>query len=169
MNVLISKQNTKMKSLKILAILMAFSILFLASCSDDEETDTLKPEINMEGADAFPKPCDTIYRGGTFTFKAEFSDNVELGAYNLELHHNFDHHTHGNHVETCPVHPDKEPVNPFYFNQNYDIPAGSSTYLAEVSIDIPADVDTGDYHFMVKVTDQEGWSAWQSVSVKIED
>ena len=158
-----------MKSIKIWAALLAVSLLFLVSCSDDEQTDTIKPEINMDVAGAFPQPCDTLYRGESFTFKAEFTDNVELGAYNLELHHNFDHHTHGSHVETCPVHPDKDPVNPFYLNQNYDIPAGSSTYTAEVEIDIPADVDTGDYHFMVKVTDREGWQGWQSVSVKIED
>lgn len=158
-----------MKTIKALAVLMAFSAIFLSACSDDEQTDTLKPEINIEGADAFPKPCDTIYRGEIFTFKAEFSDNVELGSFILELHQNFDHHTHGSHQETCPVHPDKDPVNPFYFNQNYDIPPGSSTYTAEVEIEIPADVDTGDYHFMVKVTDQEGWQGWQSVSVKIGD
>lgn len=158
-----------MKSIKLMAILMVLSTVFLFSCSDDEQTDTIKPEVNMEFADAFPKPCDTIQRGESFTFRATFTDNVELGSFNLELHQNFDHHTHGSHVETCQVHPDKEPVNPFYLNQNYEIPPENTTYTAEVSVEIPADVDTGDYHFMVKVTDQEGWQGWQSVSVKIED
>lgn len=158
-----------MKSIKFLTIiLLSVSGLFIVSCSTDEETDTLKPEINMETVDAFPKPCDTIYKGESFTFRAEFTDNVELGSFNLELHQNFDHHTHGSHQEICPVHPEKEPVNPFHFNRNYEIPLGSAAYNAEVSIDIPDDVDAGDYHFMVKVTDIEGWQGWQSVSLKIE-
>ncbi len=54
-----------------------------------------------------------------------------------------------------------------YFNQNFEIPGGSSTFGAVESIEIPADVDPGDYHFMVKLTDKEGWQSWLSVSVKI--
>jgi hypothetical protein len=155
-----------MKKRRLLEILLLAALVF-ASCSKKEETDTEKPVIDMQTANAFPKPCDTLFRGENFEFRANFSDNIELGSFNLELHHNFDHHTHGSHQETCPVHPDKEPVNPLYFNQNFEIPGGSSTFGAVESIEIPADVDPGDYHFMVKLTDKEGWQSWLSVSVKI--
>lgn len=153
------------KSINILFLLII--AVAIVSCSKDDENDTIKPEIDMQFAGAFPLPCDTIYAGETFTFKAIFSDNQELKAFNLELHHNFDQHTHGSHNETCAMDPVKEPVNPFYLNQNFTIPAGSTIYEAIVAVEIPYDVDTGDYHFMVKVTDTEGWQSWQSVSVKV--
>lgn len=155
-------------------IIFGFSVIVLAtifalSCSKDEDTDTEKPAIDMEVAGAFPRPCDTIYIGEAFVFKAQFSDNVELGSFNLELHHNFDHHTHGSHVETCPIDVEKEPVNPFYYNESFDIPTGRTEFDAQIQVDIPGGVDPGDYHFMVKLTDQEGWQSWKSVSVKLVD
>lgn len=156
-----------MKTYTYFIIAFATISMVFSSCSKADDNDTEKPVVNLDGIDAFPQPCDTLHRGQTFTFRANFTDNVELGFYNLELHNNFDHHTHGSHQETCPTDPDKEPVNPFYFNQTYEIPSGSQSYDAEVQVTIPSDVDTGDYHFMVKVTDINGWSAWQSVSVKI--
>lgn len=155
---------------KISIFLSAGLVLLLTvyGCSKDEEKDNLKPVIDMDFTDAFPKPCDTLHRGENFVFRGFFSDNAELGNFNLELHHNFDHHTHGSHVEACEFDPVKVPVNPFYHNESYSIPAGSLTFDALIEIPVPADVDKGDYHFMVKLTDKEGWQSWKSVSVKIK-
>jgi hypothetical protein len=144
-----------------------FILLFIGCDNEEDENDTLKPVIDMSMAEASPTPCDTVFSGQDMVFRAVFTDNVELGSYNLELHHNFDHHTHGSHSDPCPMDPDSDPVNPFYFNESFSIPAGSTEYEANVTIAIPAGVDTGDYHFMVKVTDAEGWQSWQSVSLKI--
>jgi hypothetical protein len=145
-----------------------FFILFFSGCDKGEnENDTVKPVIDMSFVDAFPQPCDTLFLGQEVKFRARFSDNVELGSFNLELHDNFDHHTHGSHSETCPMDPDSEPINPYYLNENFTIPGGLTEYEAEVTISIPNMVDTGDYHFMVKLTDAEGWQSWQSVSIKI--
>ncbi len=150
------------------------SLVFLSligtfhGCAKDTDKDNEKPIIVMDGNNAFPKPCDTIARGESFAFNAVFSDNIELGNYNIEIHQNFDHHTHGSHVETCESDPAKEPVNPFYFNESYSIPSGSTHFNAIIEIQVPGDIDTGDYHFMVKLTDREGWQSWQSVSVKVE-
>jgi hypothetical protein len=155
------------KFVSINVLFLALIILFLRCSKENEDKDTEKPVIDIAGSSAFPKPCDTIYRGQDFVFKAIFTDNAELGSYNLELHHNFDHHTHGSHVETCPEDPVKEPVNPWYYNSNFDLPAGIKSYDAGISVFVPDEVDQGDYHFMVKLTDKEGWQSWQSVSVKI--
>lgn len=144
-----------------------FILLFIGCGNEEDEIDTIKPVIDMSMAGASPTPCDTAFNGQDMVFRAVFTDNVELGSYNIELHHNFDHHTHGSHADLCPMDPDSDPVNPFYFNENYSIPSGLNEYEANVTIPIPADVDTGDYHFMVKVTDAEGWQSWQSVSIKI--
>ncbi|MFP4469836.1 MAG: DUF4625 domain-containing protein [Bacteroidales bacterium] len=137
------------------------------ACDKQDETDTQKPVIDMDFAEAFPRACDTVVAGEQFVFRARFSDNRELGSFNLELHQNFDHHSHGSHVETCPMDPVKEPVNPFYLNESYNIPEGQQTYEAQITMDIPEGVDEGDYHFMVKLTDREGWQSWKSVSLKL--
>jgi len=157
-----------MKNLILIVSIGCMVSFMFWGCEKEPVKDNEKPVINMETSGAFPLPCDTLFKGDNFVFKAVFADNVELGSFNLELHQNFDHHTHGSHVETCEFDPVKEPVNPFYYNKSYTIPPGLTSYNAQIEVPIPADVDTGDYHFMVKLTDKEGWQAWQSVSVKVK-
>jgi hypothetical protein len=137
----------------------------LISC--DRDIDDVYPEIDISGVDAFPKNCDTIYRGQDFHFIATFSDNVELGSFSLEIHNNFDHHTHSTEGEACVFDEDKPAVNPWFFLEQYTIPTGSQQYNANVPISIPADIDPGDYHFMIRLTDREGWQALTGLSVKI--
>ena len=73
---------------------VAAAICILWSCEKDDETvDNDAPVIDLS-ADAFPVQCSTLKRGETFTFKTKFSDNVELGTYSIDIHHNFDHHSH---------------------------------------------------------------------------
>lgn len=150
-----------------LLFILPLILLLATACSKDEEKDTEKPVIDMSSPEAFPQPCDTVFIGEVFVFNAIFTDNAELGSYNIELHHNFDQHTHGSHEETCPMDTLKAPVNPFYYNESFTIPAGNLTFSAEKEIAIPQDMDAGDYHFMVKLTDKEGWQSWQSVSLKM--
>ncbi len=141
-------------------------ILSLSGCSS-ENKDDINPIIDMTGNDAFPVNCSVIHPGETFTFKAVFSDNDELGAFSLEIHDNFDHHTHSTDVVECEMEPDKEPVNPFHLIEEYDIPSGLVSYEAEVDIAVPEDVDTGDYHFMVRLTDASGWQTLKGIAIKI--
>ena len=61
----------------------------------------------------------------------------------------------------------KKPVKPWVYNQDFQIPESASTYNAKVYIPIPEDVDTGDYHFMIRVTDKAGWQQLKAVSIKI--
>jgi len=156
-----------MKNIFLLISILIITTFLFWRCEKESDQDDEKPVINMEMSGSFPLPCDTLFKGDSFIFKAVFTDNVELGSFNLELHHNFDHHTHGSHVESCEMESIKEPVNPFYLNESFTIPTGLTSYNAQIEVPIPADADTGDYHFMVKLTDKEGWQAWQSVSVKV--
>jgi len=41
--------------------------------------------------------------------------------------------------------------------------------VATGTISIPANVDTGDYHFTIRVTDAAGWQSFEGISVKISD
>nr|WP_244939634.1 DUF4625 domain-containing protein [Arcticibacter tournemirensis] len=33
---------------------------------------------------------------------------------------------------------------------------------------MPADADPGDYHFMIKLTDKEGWQTIKGLSIKLQ-
>ena len=53
-------------------------------------------------------------------------------------------------------------------NADYTIPGGKQLYAASVDIPIPTDIDAGDYHFMIRVTDQAGFQEIKSIAIEIE-
>jgi len=139
------------------------------SCGKDNDTvDTVYPSIDISSSGTFPVQCSTIRRGESFVFKASFSDNVALGSYGLDIHHNFDHHTHSTEVEECDMGPVKDPENPFVLIKSVDIPDSPKRYDAAMEIEVPADIDPGDYHFMIRVTDKAGWQTMKGLSIKIQ-
>ena len=153
---------------------LVFLLLMIAfgACNDDNEVDQEKPLIDIGFTDAFPKNCDTIYFGETFALKLKFSDNFELGSYNISIHHNFDHHSHSTEVTECSLNPKKEPVNPLTFIQDFSIPDGTKEFETSEIVEIPDGnenglFDDGDYHFFISLTDKEGWSAQKGLSVKM--
>lgn len=149
-------------------IVLILSFIALGFSCDDMKDEEL-PVIDMTGEDAFPQNCVTVYRGESFIFHARFTDNVELGSFSIEMHNNFDHHTHSTSATECEMDPVKEAVNPLLFIDEFDIPENLTEYEATVQVDVPAGVDPGDYHFMVRLTDQSGWQTFKGISVKIAD
>jgi hypothetical protein len=150
-------------------LLIATAIVFVFSACGDDDRDMDKPAITTDGIVASPSDCDSYRHGDTIHFCYRFTDNVELGNYNIEIHHNFDHHTHSTSAAECPQEQDKTPVSPWVYNRSFAIPAGSSSYVARVKIVIPATIDTGDYHFMIRLTDQAGWQQLRSMAIKIKE
>lgn len=160
-------QERKVKKL----LLLLFMCSVMVSCSKDDdvkEIDTEYPEVDVSATEAFPKQCSEFTRGTTVTTKILVSDNRELGSVSLDIHHNFDHHTHSTEVEECNLDPRKTPVKPFLLIKSIPIPEGNKTYTVTSEIDIPQDVDPGDYHFMIRVTDKEGWQTLKGLSIKIK-
>ena len=158
-----------MKMIRLFTLLVVV-LVFLNACSDDKDTE--KPSIDLSVTDAFPANCDTLYFDQPFTVKLLLRDNVELGAYNIDIHQNFDQHTHSTEIEQCNLDKVKTAKNPYIFIEDYTIPAASSTYTIDASMTLPASdgmskYDEGDYHFQVKVTDKEGWSTLMGLNVKI--
>lgn len=148
----------------------AILLMFAVGCSKDgdKKPDTEYPVIDLTQADAFPKQCSELMRGQKFYFKARLSDNVELGSYSLDIHHNFDHHTHSTEVNDCAMESIKQPVKPFLLIKSYPVPQGQKIYNANTELEVPADVDPGDYHFLIRVTDKEGWQTIKGISIKIK-
>ena len=149
-------------------ILVLSALFLLTACGEDEQPaiDLDYPEIVVT-ENSFPVQCSVLERGAKIQFRALFRDNAELGGYSLDIHHNFDHHTHSTEVNDCESDPVKAAVDPLLFIQTYTIPTGLSKYGAEAEIDIPLDIDPGDYHLMIRVTDKEGWQTIQGLSIKI--
>ncbi|HBC22214.1 MAG TPA: hypothetical protein DC009_09180 [Porphyromonadaceae bacterium] len=148
------------------------SIASAFSCSSDDDTpkdeDKEKPEI-VDGKVPNPIDCQQYRRGETIPFRYTFTDNVELGSFNIEIHNNFDHHTHSTEAGDCELDPIKDPVTPWIYNKDFEIPASSKRFEAKQDFKIPENIDCGDYHFMIRVTDAAGWQQIKSVSIKIID
>lgn len=145
--------------------------IILFSCSK-EAVDDIKPQIDLTIPDAAPVNCDTLYFGENFTMKLRMTDNVELGSFSVELHNNFDHHSHSTEVTQCTLSAKRDPDNPFRFIQDYEIPPGKKEHVTDLQISIPAsnndgDFDEGDYHFFISLTDAEGWSAQKGLNIKM--
>ncbi|MBW8684641.1 DUF4625 domain-containing protein [Chitinophaga rhizophila] len=159
-----------MKKNVYIASLLIASLAIVSGCKKDEkdEVDTEYPVIDITASTAFPKQCEEIRRGEKFVFRAHFSDNVALGSSSIDIHHNFDHHTHSTEVESCNMDQKKTPVTPFLLIKQFPIPAGQKTYDIQQEISVPADVDPGDYHFMIRLTDKEGWQTIKGLSIKIK-
>ena len=147
---------------KILFSLTTAIVLFGAvACSSNDDTvkDTAKPVITDEGITANPVDCQVYNRGESISFRYRFTDNQELGNYNLEIHNNFDHHTHGTQGQSCELDQKKEATkNAFYYNKDFSIPSGSKETAAE----------PGDYHFVIRVTDQTGNQQIRAMAIKIK-
>ena len=136
--------------------------------NDDIVKDNQLPIITDQGITAVPKDCDVFQRGDIIPFRYRLTDNDELGSYNIEIHNNFDHHTHGTQAQGCSMHPKKTPVKPFHYDESFKIPSGSKSFDAKQDIEIPSDIDPGDYHFVIRVTDQTGNQQLRAMAIKIK-
>ena len=154
-------------------IISSLLLLFvIVSCEKNKNIDTEKPVIDNSFSGDFPKNCDTLYFGESFDFKVVLSDNVELGSFSIGIHNNFDHHSHSTEITECNLDPIKQPINPYLFIQDYDIPIGQTEYETNLTIFVPSGrgnelFDEGDYHFMISLTDKEGWSSQMGLSIKM--
>ena len=153
--------NKLLTSISVVCVLCA-----CGSSDDDDNKDMTYPEI-VANEQSAPYDCDAYKRGSSIPFNCIFKDDTELGAYNIEIHHNFDHHTHSTSATECEMDTNKQPQHPWTFNNDYVIPEGLHEYNASFSIPIPEDIDTGDYHFMVRVTDKAGWQQLRAMTIKI--
>lgn len=143
----------------------------IVACNKDDDKDMTYPVISDQGITANPIDCQEYTRGQSIPFVYLFTDDTELGSYNIEIHSNHDHHSHSTSDVEC--HDDHDETHdtdatPWVFNKDYAIPAGSTSYMAQLEIPIPADVATGDYHFMVRLTDRAGWQTLKAVAIRIE-
>ncbi len=154
-------------------ILFLFIVaLIVASCKSND-TDVNYPII--DDANFLPADCSEYQPGGVIKVHFLCTDDTELGSYNIEIHSNFDHHTHGTSDVECDEHHqaggadhDHESLTGWVYNQDVKIPAGLKSNVVDVDIAIPADAEVGEYHFVVRLTDSAGWQTLKAVPIHIE-
>lgn len=164
----------------LLSLVTALVILLFIAC--ENKNKDLTPPAIIE-TDFLPADCDIYYTGDTIQVRFTCSDDTELGNFNIEIHSNFDHHTHSTSAEECggeegeehhhdeegeEHHHHEDVEGAWVFNQDYAIPAGQKRYTVSVDIPVPEEVLDGDYHFMLRLTDQSGWQTIKAVAVRLK-
>lgn len=156
--------------------LLWLCMLLITAACNDKNIDNEYPVIDLNIPRAFPTHCsDTLFFGESFVLKVGLSDNMELGsseAISVNIHHNFDHHSHTTEVIECKLEAAKTPINPYLTLSYFDIPEGLQEYVTNYTITIPeydddGPFDEGDYHFQIKVIDKSGWSTMVGIGVKL--
>lgn len=152
------------KSAKV--FLAALTLLFgFVACekTDDTGFDTEPPALDVVA----PAPCEVILFGEKLQLKATFTDNEAVKSYKLNVHHNFDHHTHGDHQEVCGLDEIKIASNPYLNNWTVSLPNLPSISI-DTTFDLPAGYEGGDYHVLLYLTDINGNQSWTGISVKMQ-
>ncbi len=170
-----------MKKYIYMSLTMALILGLWACGNDDEVKDMTPPTITDTGITCNPINCQVYHPGDIIPFRYVFEDNVELGNFNLEVHNNFDHHSHsteGNdhdHEDSECEHEHEHEEgeehgeeNAWVYNHSFSIPSGLKSHTANVDIPIPEDAAEGDYHFMIRVTDKAGWQQIKGIAIIIE-
>lgn len=166
-----------MKTNIFMSLMLTLIITAFTACNNSQKD--LTPPL-IDNASFLPANCDIYYQGDTILVHFLCTDDTELGNFNIEIHSNFDHHTHSTDAEDCEgehqheegaehEHEHSSEEGAWVFNQDYPIPAGSTEYTADMEILVPEDAAEGDYHFMLRLTDHAGWQSLKAVSIHIEE
>ncbi|MFV0586359.1 DUF4625 domain-containing protein [Bacteroides reticulotermitis] len=128
-----------------ICLLAVCSFTFLSCDSDDDSNDTTKPLIDL----LEPEEGQELKIGAEtgVHFEMDLSDDVMLKSYKIEIHNNFDHHSHSRAVDETVA---------FSFNKTYDLTGQKTAHVHHHDIIIPANATPGDYHLMVYCTDAAG-------------
>ncbi|MFW5700868.1 MAG: DUF4625 domain-containing protein [Cyclobacteriaceae bacterium] len=123
-------------------LIMAAALIF--SGCDDEEVDVTLPSVSNVTINDMSENIQ-VNPGSTMHFDAVFSDDVRLGQYKLDIHDNFDGHSHG--------------------GRTTNVDAWDTTFVEELigktqevhqDIKVPGNAATGPYHFNLQYFDAQG-------------
>jgi hypothetical protein len=148
--------------------LWAVVMLAFASCIEVRDTEKEQPKVELIS----PMPCDTLYFAEGFRFAVRVSDNTGLGNISMDIHNNFGQHNHGAHA-ACNYDAPKDAVSPFASSWIFALPSEKLEYVLDTVLVLPAIkndtvfYDTGDYHFHIYVTDNDGYQVFTSLDVKV--
>jgi hypothetical protein len=124
--------------------LVAIFALLAAACGDD--SDNTKPVIDL----VEPADGDVLQIGDSVHFEMNLSDNEMLHSYKVDIHDNFDSHSH------ALSRADDGETTPFSFNRTWDVSGKKNAHVHHHQIFIPENATPGAYHLVVYCTDEAG-------------
>lgn len=126
-------------------------ITFTLSACDKEDVDSTKPTIVINE----PEEEEQFALGAELHLDVDFADDVELHQYKVDIH-------------SAEGHNHKSTSEKWVFEQVYDL-SGMKNKNVHDLIDIPATIDTGDYHVIIYCTDKAGneSNAFKTFEVKV--
>jgi hypothetical protein len=136
---------------------LGFSVIFV-SC-EKKDGDTIAPQITIDE----PIDDEVLILGADVHFEADFLDDVELKSYKIDIHDNFNGHSHKS-LQTKV---------PWTYQKSWTFDTGlKNAHIHHHEILVPEMVDgdsiqPGHYHFMVYCTDAAGNESWTARDVEI--
>ncbi len=113
-----------------------------------EPTDTTKPVIDLIAPEDH-----SMYLTGDENgvhFEMNLSDNDLVKSYKIDVHNNFDGHSHARDLRLGD-----DKTKPFSFNKEYTVNQRNA-HIHHHDIKIPADATPGEYHLLVYCVDRSG-------------
>lgn len=129
-------KKTMKKLLFVLPLIVVGSFM---GCGKEESEDLTAPTIAIEE----PKSGASFKIGTEVHFEAEFKDNEALATYHLDIHDNFDGHSHGRIL-----------VEKFRYEKSFEV-SGKSMKVEE-HIGVPKNATAGPYDLIVHAVDADG-------------
>ncbi|WP_066835084.1 DUF4625 domain-containing protein [Rufibacter ruber] len=141
---------------------LLLSIVLFSSCGDEapeqEKPDTEKPVITLiQSAPQYGKGTvcghteDRVFSvttGGKLTLHFNFTDDVALSQYKIDVHNNFDCHGHRSGLRRG---------TPWFVVRIKE--ATGKDYKVVEELEVPADATPGNYHLLLYATDKAGTEA----------
>lgn len=158
--------------MRLLILLISTSVLIF-SCKEknknSQPNDTQKPSITLQSvipqlsSDTVCEELDNkvikVNNGGRITLSLQFTDDINLSQFKIDIHNNFDCHGHGR-IEAGTV--------PWQLIQIEDI--SGSNINKSIELNVPTDAAAGAYHLMISATDAVGNEAQiLDFTIKIEN
>lgn len=156
------------KNVKNYLFTLGITLFLFNSCGKNQDIDQESPTIEFVLINNLTAQCAEVEKGKSFFIKARIEDNLAIGSYSIDIHDNFDQHSHSTDVVPCQHEEPKLAINPFVFVRSFEISEEKRALEIEQEIFIPDNVDVGDYHITLKVVDKLGWSKLQSFGIKIK-
>jgi hypothetical protein len=136
-------------------LILITGVIFISAC-DREDVDTVAPTIEI----LQPQDHAEFEPGDVIQLRAILRDDIQLGAYKVEIHIDDDGHTHGKILHTGV---------PWTYFITGNIPPGLREYELNLDIEIDESAAHGEYHIGVFCTDASGNETVEFIEIDIED
>ncbi len=136
---------------KITFISIVSLALYMSACKEKEEIDSEKPvfkSVKINSIEQINATSETeVITNESFSAAIELSDNIELSQLKVEVHENFDGHSHAKIAIKA--------IDTFAFNEVYTLSGKTATKTINFWTN-SNEVQNGEYHLELQALDKSG-------------